>query len=124
MNGINLLQLPAQDACAYGRVLLFTKEQGRVLLFTKEQGRVLLFIKEQGRVLLFTKEQGRSVVLRTAKSSKPPLPPDIIQLLIGFSNVITSNLHIIRVFCTCNPSTHTNSDTHCAVFNTVMQFVS
>ena len=43
--------------CAYGRALLD-------ILFTKEQ-------------------QAASVVLRTPKSSKPPLPPNEVKLLFG-----------------------------------------
>ena len=34
--------------------------------------------------VLFTKEElGRSVVMKTKKSEKPPLPPEKIQLLFG-----------------------------------------
>ena len=54
---MNLLQIPARDMRAYGRSLLD-------ILFTKEQ-------------------QGASVVLKTPKSTKPPLPPQQVQLLFG-----------------------------------------
>lgn len=61
VNGINLLQIPARDAYAYGRSLL-------EVLFTKE-------------------ELSSSVVYKTKKSEKPPLPPDRVQLMFGKGSI-------------------------------------
>ena len=57
VNGVNLLRVPAKDAKAYGRALMD-------LLFTKH-------------------EQKASVVLKSKKTTKPPLDPARVEQMFG-----------------------------------------
>lgn len=62
VDGVNLLRVPAKDAYAYGRTLLD-------LLFTKE-------------------EQKKSVVLKTKKSTKPPLEQERVETMFGKESIL------------------------------------
>ena len=64
------MHMPAKDMCAYGRALLD---------------------------VLFSKEQARSVLVKTPKSSKPPLAPQRVQLLFG------------KILCVCFMGGDSNS---------------
>ena len=57
VNGINVTQLPARDAYAYGRAIL-------EIMFTKT-------------------ELSRSVIVSSIKSKKTPLDKDKVQLIFG-----------------------------------------
>ena len=57
VNSVNLMRIPSKDACAYGPALLDQP-------FTKE-------------------EQKKSTVLKSKKSSKPPLSPKRVEKIFG-----------------------------------------